>query len=186
MRAAVALLCLCLLAFGIAPTSSYHGKSAVIHDGSSLSAPTDFDGRLDHRELTALGLRSESRCNFDADTYASRSQVYRGILSLLTHMIRNELLDDVERMPNLRSTCFRHRLTAFAKTAILVTGEIGLAFFALVAFLVTVTYLWPDRHVYSSVSDNATANQVRRIKRATTLDSHTVHSMVSRSESRDK
>uniref|UniRef100_A0A8H7TQC2 Uncharacterized protein n=1 Tax=Bionectria ochroleuca TaxID=29856 RepID=A0A8H7TQC2_BIOOC len=150
MRAAVALLCLCLLAFGIAaPTSSYHGKSAVIHDGSSLSAPTDFDGRLDHRELTALGLGSESRCNFDADT--------------------NELLDDVERMPNLRSTCFRHRLTAFAKTVILVTGEIGLAFFALVAFLVTVTYLWPDR-----------------IKRATTLDSHTVHSMVSRSESRDK
>ncbi|KAK7219824.1 hypothetical protein V2G26_007827 [Clonostachys chloroleuca] len=142
MRAAVALLCLCLLAFGFAaPTSSYHGKPAVIHDDSSLSAPTDIDDRLDHRKLTALGLRSESRCKFDADT--------------------NELPDDVERMPNLRDTCFRHRLTAFAQTVILVTGEIGLAFFALVAFLVTVTYLWPDR-----------------IKRSTALDSHTVHSML--------
>lgn len=179
MRAAVALLCLCLLAFGFAaPTSSYHGKPAVIHDDSSLSAPTDIDDRLDHRKLTALGLRSESRCKFDADTYASLSQVYRGISSLLTHMLRNELPDDVERMPNLRDTCFRHRLTAFAQTVILVTGEIGLAFFALVAFLVTVTYLWPDRQVHCSVSDNTTANQVCRIKRSTALDSHTVHSML--------
>ncbi|CAH0053750.1 unnamed protein product [Clonostachys solani] len=168
MRAAVALLCLCLLAFGFAAPTSRDGKPAIIHDASSLSAPTDVDGRLDQYEPTAIELRSESRCSSDADT------------------VRNELLDDVERMPNLQATCFRHRLTAFAKTVILVTGEIGLAFFGLVAFLVAVTYLWPDRQANCSVSDNTIANQVCRIKRVTALDSHTVHSMVPRSEGRDK
>ncbi|VUC36274.1 unnamed protein product [Clonostachys rosea] len=168
MRAAVALLCLCLSSFGIAvPVSSPHnGKAPTILDTSALSIPTDVDSRLDNDELTALKIRSESRCNFDADT--------------------NELLDDVERTPNLRATCFHHRLTAFVKTVVLVTGEIGLAFLGLVAFLVTVTYLWPDRQVDCSVSDETIAKQARRIKRATALDSHTVHSMVPRSEGRDK
>ncbi|CAG9998821.1 unnamed protein product [Clonostachys byssicola] len=167
MRAADALLCLCLLSVGFtAPTSFHNEKLAVIHDHSSLPIPANVDGRLDHHEPAALELRSESRCNIYADA--------------------NELLDDVERTPNLRDTCFRHRLTAFAKTVILVTGEIGLAFFGLVAFLVTVTYLWPDRQVYCSVSDITTANRVSRIKRATALDLHTVHSMIPRSESRDK